>query len=37
VRQQKLKAQQIKVQWRRIARSDRTMKSAQPSSSFTCL
>jgi hypothetical protein len=35
--QQKEKAQQTSCQCRRIARSLRTMKSAQPSSSFTCL
>jgi hypothetical protein len=35
--QQNDKAQQIKVQCRRIARSERTMKSAQPNSSLTCL
>ena len=36
VRQQKLNAQQSKLQWRRMARSERTMKSAQPNSCFTC-
>ena len=35
--QQNEKAQQTKCQWRQIARSLRTMKSAQPSSCFTCL
>src|SRR6266542_3060701 len=35
--QQKLKAQHTRVQWRRIARSLRTWKSAQPSSPLTCL
>src|SRR5262245_8009981 len=35
--QQNEKAQQTNCQWRRIARSLRTMKSAQPSSCLTCL
>jgi hypothetical protein len=35
--QQKLNAQVTSTWWRRIARSDRTWKSAQPSSSLTCL
>ena len=35
--QQNENAQQTKFQWRRIARSLRTMKSAQPNSCFTCL
>ena len=36
-RQQKEKAQHTKSQWRRMARSLRTMKSAHPNSCFTCL
>ena len=35
--QQKVNAQHTSVQWRWIARSLRTMKLAQPSSSFICL
>jgi len=35
--QQKLKAQLTRAWWRRIAVSDRTWKSAQPSWSLTCL
>jgi hypothetical protein len=37
VSQQKLKAQLTSAWWRRIAMSERTWKSAQPSSSLTCL
>src|SRR6266540_412208 len=36
-RQQNENAQHTRVQWRRIARSLRTWKSAQPSSPLTCL
>ena len=36
-RQQKEKAQQTRYQWRRIAGSERTMKSALPSSCLSCL
>src|SRR6266540_4051446 len=36
-RQQNEKAQQTSCQWRRIARSERTWKSAQPNSCLTCL
>ena len=35
--QQKLKAQLTRAWWRRIAVSEQTWKSAQPSSSLTCL
>jgi hypothetical protein len=35
--QQKLNAQFTRVWWRRMAASERTWKSAQPSSSLTCL
>jgi hypothetical protein len=36
-RQQKEKAQKTRCQWRRIAWSERTMKSAQPNSCLSCL
>jgi hypothetical protein len=37
VSQQKLNAQLTSTWWRRMAMSERTWKSAQPSSSLTCL
>lgn len=37
VSQQKLNAQLTRVWWRRMAVSERTWKSAQPSSSLTCV